>query len=222
MNYEKMTKAELIKEIQKQKINGNRKKENITTKHREYLLTILNSINHPFYVINVDNYKIELANHALSGGSELNESYCYRVACGRDKPCNTADHRCPLNAVKTTKKSVVVEHIHVNENGESRNIEVHAYPIFRDDGAVKSIIEYLVDVTDQKKAELKIKQTLKKLEISNKELERYAYVASHDLREPLRMISIYTELLHEKYKVQYSDQEKKYLQDSLDRANMMK
>jgi PAS domain S-box-containing protein len=56
------------------------------------------------------------------------------------------------------------------------------------------------DVTGRKQAEEKLKQTLKELERSNKDLEQFAYAASHDLQEPLRTVSNFSQLLAKRYK----------------------
>nr|MDQ3072536.1 PAS domain S-box protein [Bacteroidota bacterium] len=62
------------------------------------------------------------------------------------------------------------------------------------------------DITDRKLAERELTRKNRDLERTNAELERFAYVASHDLKEPLRMISIYTDLLGRKYGHQLDDQ----------------
>ncbi len=68
-------------------------------------------------------------------------------------------------------------------------------PIKDTQNAVAALILTLVDVTDRKEAEERVNGYISELERSNQELEEFAYVASHDLQEPLRKIQTFGELL---------------------------
>jgi PAS domain S-box-containing protein len=77
------------------------------------------------------------------------------------------------------------------------------------------------DITERKQAEDQLKHALADLERSNKELEQFAYVASHDLQEPLRMVSSYTQLLVKRFEGQLDDKTKKYVHYVVDGAIRM-
>gem|GEM_PF-5121983 len=69
---------------------------------------------------------------------------------------------------------------------------------FVDDGGRIRI--YGRDITERKRAEEAMKEYAENLKRSNEDLERFAYVASHDLREPLRMVTSFSQLLEKNYK----------------------
>jgi PAS domain S-box-containing protein len=68
------------------------------------------------------------------------------------------------------------------------------------DGTLDFVLLLVEDITDRKLAEMETRKLLAELARSNKELEQFAYVASHDLQEPLRLVSAYTQMLVQRYK----------------------
>nr|NQU93957.1 PAS domain S-box protein [Bacteroidota bacterium] len=79
-----------------------------------------------------------------------------------------------------------------------------------------------VDITKIKKTEAEMKMLLAELERSNKELEQFAYIASHDLQEPLRMVSSFLQLLNKRYADKLGEEGHEFIHFAVDGANRMK
>ncbi len=69
--------------------------------------------------------------------------------------------------------------------------------------------------------EEKVKERTKALERSNKELQQFAYVASHDLREPLRMISSFLQLLERRYNEQLDEEANEFIEFAVNGAKRL-
>lgn len=72
-------------------------------------------------------------------------------------------------------------------------------PFYDDAGVIAGVIGVSTDITARRKAEDDLQESTRKLEQSNAELQRFAYIASHDLQEPLRTITSYLQLLSRDY-----------------------
>jgi len=128
--------------------------------HSAFLSLILESIPNPFYVIDVSDYTIKLANSAAQFGQLSKDATCYALTHRSDRPCCSAEHPCPLEEIKKTKLPMTVEHIHYDKDGNARNVEVNAFPIFDRRGNISQIIESVLDITVRKTTEEALKWEL--------------------------------------------------------------
>ena len=111
---------------------------------------------------------------------------------------------------------------------EIKNKDEHITPViynasvYKDDSNnVIGIFASARDITELKETEKVLKLRLNELARSNAELEQFAYVSSHDLQEPLRMIASYLQLLERKYKGKLDAKADKYINFSVDGATRM-
>ena len=86
---------------------------------------------------------------------------------------------------------------------------------------IETLSVAFVEVLLRKKAELKIKENMKRLAQSNKELEQFAYITSHDLREPLRMITSFLQLLQRRYEDQLDEEANEFIGFAVDGAKRL-
>jgi PAS domain S-box-containing protein len=93
----------------------------------------------------------------------------------------------------------------MRKNGQTFWAQFTATPIKNDDGSIKEYIFLQNDITQRKQSEEKIKTYLRDLEITNKELDEFAYIVSHDLKAPLHAISNLTEWIEEDMQGKFSE-----------------
>ncbi len=132
--------------------------------HNRILNDTIESLTHPFYVLDINTYEIVMANKATAIYGDITEgSTCYALTHNRETPCGGSEHTCPIAEVRRTKRPVTLEHIHFDRDGNPRHIEVHGHPILNDEGDVVQMIEYGLDITERKKAEEELLQANKRM-----------------------------------------------------------
>jgi signal transduction histidine kinase len=105
-------------------------------------------------------------------------------------------HRAVWQRVSREGGSYISEfRIYREDTGALAWLEDRATGIMDETGRVIRVVGVLADITDRKSAEDEIRRRNEELLRANKELEEFAYVSSHDLQEPLRMVNVYTQLL---------------------------
>jgi len=113
-----------------------------------------------------------------------------------------------------TKEKIIFETRHQRKDGSTYNAEIHLQlEMYKGREAFVAII---IDITDRIRTENEIRR-------SNKELERVAFIASHDLQEPIRMIYSFTQLLNDAYKDKTHDETaQEYINFTLHAAERMR
>jgi len=136
---------------------------------RVFLTHLLNSITEPLYILDAETYQVILANEkARQLGIDHQAStpaYCYTLTHRRSEPCEAeAGHPCPLHQVRTQRTATVVEHVHYRPDGTPYYVEVRGYPVMDDQGRVRFMIEYAIDITARKQAEAQIRKLARAVE----------------------------------------------------------
>ena len=106
-------------------------------------------------------------------------------------------------------------------DGNSIWLSVTGEPVF-EDRKFRGYRGVGTDITDRKRAQAVLRAAYDELARSNSELQQFAYVASHDLQEPLRMIGSYTQLLERRYGDRLDSDAREFMAFIVDGATRMK
>lgn len=135
----------------------------------------------------------------LNRGAQKNvgfgiEDYCHMTPLDISTRYSEEDyHETIQPLLEGTKNTVTIQTEHIRKDATTYEAEIHMQLDEYDGKQV--IVAIALDVTDRVKAERQREALIDRLSDSNEELERFAYICSHDLQEPLRMIRSFSERL---------------------------
>jgi len=129
----------------------------------------------------------------------------------REKIIDELEHRDSSNAIIRTR----------HRNGTEVIAEVNSTRIKDEAGSTSGYVVVYHDITKRQRAAEELERSTEELAKTNADLKQFAYVASHDLREPLRMITTFLQLLERRYKDQLDQNANEFISFAVDGAKRL-
>ncbi|HET9300661.1 MAG TPA: PAS domain S-box protein, partial [Candidatus Polarisedimenticolaceae bacterium] len=114
-----------------------------------------------------------------------------------------------LDRIRRGERIAPYETVRRTKEGETLHVSLSVSPLLDDDGRVIGASKIVRDISERRR-------TQEALQRSNEDLERFAFMASHDLQEPLRMITAYGQLLSRSLSLPPGDEHHEFLGQILD------
>ncbi len=108
-----------------------------------------------------------------------------------------------------------------HKSGKQTDVLYNATTYKNESGEIQGVFAAARDITELRKKEIELFKLNEDLNRSNKELEQFAYVASHDLQEPLRMVASFTQLIEKRYSDKLDSDALEFIKFAVDGAMRM-
>ena len=115
-----------------------------------------------------------------------------------------------------------VENENITKDGKIVWVSWANKGIYNEKSEPVGVLSVGTDITERKKAEEKLKETVEELERSNEELQRFTFITSHDLQEPIRTIVSFTQLLQRRYEGRFDSDADEFMNFVVDASIRMK
>ena len=137
----------------------------------EFSKTIFNSMKDAFSIIDVHNFKIIEANDVFIKEYGLKKEdvigrTCFEITHNAKIPCDSLEGKCSLRETRSTGMVSSAEHIHYGKNGEKIYLEISTSPIKDANGTVIQVIHISRDITQNKHAEEKLRESEEKFRLT--------------------------------------------------------
>lgn len=125
------------------------------------------------------------------------------------------------NAIENKMEALQMDYRIITGKGNLKYVHYSGKLSYNEQGIHTKRFGTIIDVTERKLKEIELRKILENLERSNRDLEQFAYVSSHDLQEPLRMISIYSTMLSRQLNGSLNDKMKQNLEILIESSKRM-
>lgn len=192
-----------------------KKTEEVIEKERQYRF-LLQNMREGIQVIGFDWRYVYVNNSVVAQSKFSGEELLGHTMMEKYPGIENTDMFKTLQTCMKERVAKVVENEFFFPDGTKEYFELSIQPV------PEGLFILSMDITARKKSQEKLTEYAASLESSNKELERFAYVASHDLQEPLRMVSSFLNLLETRLEDKLDETGRQYINFAVDGARRMK